>query len=162
MCIGYKYTVAEGRIYIITLECYKFTKDTDFDGVMPVYCSNDCKVLKIIDANTGEEKEKISGKAFYCFDYVKGERITGENIYFCKTRSALYAGYLCKDKEGKIQDRKSNVNGFDIFPEIGSMESLRDFVTQYMSSGDVDTLDDIDTLYDEYYFYMEKKYFPEK
>lgn len=103
MCYGYKYTVSEGKVYIVTLICNNVYFDTEFEKMPVCYYSTDCIVVRINDANTGVEINEIIGLAYRDFKYKKGDRIKGEDkIYFCKTRLALYCLFLYKKKNGEI------------------------------------------------------------
>lgn len=108
MFTGYRYSVHEGKVYISKLKLFnEFLRPIDV--CFPVeFFTTDCIVEKIYDANTGEEIEEIDGSAFFKRKYKKGERITGESIYYCKTRVAVYAFNLFRTITGKIEDIKNN------------------------------------------------------
>lgn len=103
MCYGYKYTIANGKVFVVTLICNNLFFDAEFEKMPVCYYSTDCVVVRINDADTGAEVNEITGIAYQSFTYKKGDRIkTIDKIYFCKTRLALYCLFLYHNKSGGI------------------------------------------------------------
>ena len=152
--IGYRYIKQDGEIYIITLNCFNCFDD-EIDGVISYY-TTDCEIIKIINANTGNEAEKINAYGVMKKDqeYRKGEKIKGLKTYFCKTRVALYAYYLYRNKEtGQITDISQN--GEAVIPGI------KEGVVIYYLRNTGQRLDSERKLFESYYSSIERKYFPD-
>ena len=169
---GYKYTVCDKNVYIITLDCFNdfIDPDAEFLGYPVCFYTTNCQVIKIKNVNTGEEAEEVKGIAYYPFTYRKGEKIETERIFFCKSLTALYFIYLFRDKTGRILDRYSHGklqhetwrNNDTIFPDTGSMESIGKFIEYARKNGIKISFDDEKTLIYEYYNYLDKINFAEQ
>lgn len=160
MYTGYRYSKMNNRIYITKLQCFNEFANPLYKTMPIDFYTTDCIVEKITDANTGQEIEELDGKAWFPFKYRKGERITGTSIYYCKTRVALYSGYLYKGKGGIIKDRIENewafaIEGEECFPGINYIAN------NIMQSNEGDE----EGLYIElnnFFLKAEKKHFPDE
>lgn len=108
---GYRYSRVGSEIYITKLRCFNEFANPLYKRLPIDFFTTDCIVEEIRNANTGKRAKWIKGKAWFPFRYEEGQRITGTSVYYCKTRCALYVGYLCKDFSGRITDRLSDFLG---------------------------------------------------
>lgn len=100
--IGYKFTkdVNTGELYIVTIKY--FNEQPDNDPPLPLsYFTSDCIVIDITNPNTNEKVNVVKGIAYEFFIYEVGKRYTGVNIYFCKSRLAVYISFLV-EVNGKL------------------------------------------------------------
>lgn len=84
---GYKWTRGKNDDvdYIIKL---KYLNEFPDPSRKDCFYTTDCIVESITD-ESGTEVDEIDGHAFVDYVYVKGQRIAGEKIYFCKSESDL-------------------------------------------------------------------------
>lgn len=84
---GYKWTRGKNDNinYIIKL---KYLNDFPDPLYKDSFYTTDCIVESITD-ESGTEVDEIDGRAFADYVYVKGQRIVGEKIFFCKSMSDL-------------------------------------------------------------------------
>lgn len=85
MTIGYKWTLGDnGLVCIITLHCHNSFADENskiYNGKS--FYTTDCSVIKIQDLS-GNDIQRVKGRAFYEFEYYVGQRIQGTRIFFVK------------------------------------------------------------------------------
>lgn len=134
---GYRYSKVGNDIFVTKLICNnEFISPIGFCNIIPTdFFTTDCIVEEIRNADTNKQYRWIKGTAFQSRRYEIGQKIKGESIYYCKTRSGLCLNYLYKNSvTGKIEDR--NTGGFmfrgEIMPGLTAcaLSMLRSFDTK--------------------------------
>lgn len=89
------------RIFFIHLRCFNEYNDKAY--MENVFFTTDCIVAKIEDADTGELCDEVTacGIMHKSLTYKKGQRISDDKTYYCRTVSdLLYYGFCDRDKSG--------------------------------------------------------------
>lgn len=160
MFTGYRYSVADGKVYISKLRLFNEFANPLYKKMPVDFFTTDCIIEKIYDVNTGEEVEEIQGKAWFPFRYKKGERITGTSIYYCKTRTALYTVYLYKGSGGIIKDRLTH--NFIYAYEGESCFPGAEYIMQSIMKSEEDDEEELYRLLNLFLLKAEKKNFPDE
>lgn len=90
--IGYKWI--SNRVYdvfIVRLRILDEPKQIDSKRLPLEWYSNDCIVEEISRLSDGKKWHKVSGGAYFAFDYEVGQRITGKDVCcYCRTMDELF------------------------------------------------------------------------
>ena len=154
---GYRYSKVGDEIYITKLRCFNEFANPLYKMLPIDFFTTDCIVEEIRNANTGKRAKWIKGKAWFPFRYEEGQRITGTSVYYCKTRCALYVGYLCKSIiTGRITDRLSDFLGLGQHIDAG---------LNYIACSITNNAEDAESLFVDlngFFLHAEKKKFADE